>query len=213
MEPVEGLKHIETTYQVNALEYFKVHYKMHSKKNIESQKIPLKKKILKNEEKKKKLLIIYSGGTFGMQLLKNGKLSIKNTNSLKNKLKEIPDFYDKKYTFLKGNDFMVSPKILGVRIFYKILQFKKLIDSSDSNFEFILEMVSMIKKNYDEYDSFIIIHGTDTLEYSGSALSFLIRNPKKPILLTGSQIPLSIVRNDAHKNLLGCFRIIGKFIR
>lgn len=209
MEKIDNMERSESVYQnPNAIEYFKKHEEMHSKKP--QKKAPEKKP---KKEKKKKVLIIYSGGTFGMQLQKNGQLSIKNTDSLKTKLKQIPDFYDKKQTYLSDKDFMISPKILNVRLHYKIHQFKKLIDSSDSNPSFILQMLKIIKQNYNLYDAFIIIHGTDTLEYSGSALSFLIKNPKKPILLTGSQIPLSIVRNDAHRNLLGCFRVICKLIR
>ena len=60
----------------------------------------------------------------------------------------------------------------------------------------------MIKDNYDDYDSFIIIHGTDTLAYSASAISFMCENLSKPVIFTAAQIPISEWRNDAYGNLL-----------
>lgn len=161
---------------------------------------------------KKTLLIIYTGGTLGMELLPNGTLSIRSTNSLENKLKNLYEFYDRKYTFLHGNGYNVTKSLGRCRIFYKIHQYKTLIDSSDSNLEFIVDLASQIKKEYDDHDAFLIIHGTDTMEYTASGLSFMIRNLTKPIFFTGSQVPLALVINDAYRNLIGMFRILGELI-
>lgn len=96
------------------------------------------------EEKKlciKKVLIVYTGGTFGMQYNPiSEKLEISSSGSLAKILKTIPEFYDKKEMYLKNNDYFISQKMLGVRIFYKIHQFETLIDSSDSNIQFILKI-------------------------------------------------------------------------
>ena len=96
---------------------------------------------------------------------------------------------------------MITDIFLDTRVYYNIIQFENLLDSSDSTPEFILSIVKIIKDNYNNYDSFVIIHGTDSMEYTGSALSFLIRNTLKTIIITGSQIPLSMIRNDAYTNL------------
>lgn len=81
---------------------------------------------------------------------------------------------------------MITDVFLNTRIYYNIIQFEKLIDSSDSTPEFILSIVEKIEDNYDDYDSFLVIHGTDSMEYTGSALSFLIKNSPKTIIITGS---------------------------
>ena len=70
-----------------------------------------------------------------------------------------------------------------------------------------------IYKYYNEFDGFLVVHGTDTMAYTASALSFMLENLSKPVLLTGSQIPLSEVRNDAFDNLLGSLMILGSFCR
>ena len=81
---------------------------------------------------------------------------------------------------------MITDIFLDTRVYYNIIQFENLLDSSDSTPEFILSIVKIIKDNYNNYDSFVIIHGTDSMEYTGSALSFLIRNTLKTIIITGS---------------------------
>ena len=161
---------------------------------------------------KKNLLIIYTGGTLGMEILPNGTLSIKSTNSLEAKFKNLHEFYDKRYTFLYGDGYFVTKPFGPQRIFYKIHQYKTLIDSSDSDKEFIMDLANKIRKEYDNYDCFLVIHGTDSMEYTASAISFMIRNLTKPIFFTGSQVPLALVINDAYRNLLGVFRILGRFI-
>ena len=160
---------------------------------------------------RKRLLIIYTGGTLGMELLPNGTLSIKSTNSLEYKLRSLYEFYDRRFTFLHGNGFSVTKPLGQQRIYYKVHQYETLIDSSDSNKQFIVDLAIKIKQEYDNYDCFLVIHGTDTMEYTASGLSFMIRNLTKPIFFTGSQVPLALVINDAYRNLIGVFRILGEF--
>ncbi len=121
-----------------------------------------------------------------MDLNEDGVFSILSHNSLENKLKMISEFYDKKMTYLKGKGYIISEEILGVRLHYKIHQYKNLIDSSDCDLEFIIGILGVIKNNFDDYDGFIVIHGTDSMEYSATAISFLIKNLKKTIVFTGS---------------------------
>lgn len=69
----------------------------------------------------------------------------------------------------------------------------------------------MVKDNYKNYDAFIVLHGTDTLSYTASALSFMLENLNKPVILTGSQIPILELKNDAVDNFLGSLLIAGQY--
>lgn len=88
-------------------------------------------------------------------------------------------------------------------------QFENLIDSSDVTVEFWLKLVEVIEKNYDQYLGFVILHGTDTMAYTGSMLSFLLKNLAKPVILTGAQAPIVNPRSDALQNLINSIYIAG----
>lgn len=77
-----------------------------------------------------------------------------------------------------------------------------LIDSSDTDPDFWLRLANTIAENYDKYDGFVVLHGTDTMAYTASALSFLLENLAKPVILTGSQLPLGVLRTDGRRNIL-----------
>ena len=80
--------------------------------------------------------------------------------------------------------------------------FKKPLDSSDMGPKEWKIIAKLIRKNYDLYDGFVILHGTDTMSYTASALSFMLKNLSKPVILTGSQLPIGDLRTDAKENLL-----------
>lgn len=84
------------------------------------------------------------------------------------------------------------------------------IDSTNIQPEYWLLMVEEIEKEYDNYDGFVITHGTDTMAYTSSALSYLIQNSHKPIVITGSQKPINAAMTDARKNLLDSFRFASQ---
>lgn len=88
-------------------------------------------------------------------------------------------------------------------------QLSTLIDSSNMNPHIWIEIAKIIKKNYSNYRGFVILHGTDTMAYTASALSFMLKNLGKPVVLTGSQVPLVIPRNDALQNLITSIMIAG----
>jgi L-asparaginase/Glu-tRNA(Gln) amidotransferase subunit D len=146
-----------------------------------------------------------------MELI-NGELCLSGPNSMEVKMKKLPVFYDKNETFLLGSKSLVTQPIEGTIFIYDIHQLQNIIDSAESSIEFMNEVRRLIKINYKLYDCFLIIHGTDTMEHTAASLSFTISNLTKPIVLTGSQIPLSNIVNDAYRNLLGCFRVLGMFI-
>src|ERR1017187_9305807 len=94
---------------------------------------------------------------------------------------------------------------------YTLGEYAPLLDSSNITPQDWLRMARDIAKNYEAYDGFIVLHGTDTMAYTASALAFLLSGLNKPVIVTGSQIPLSEVRNDARVNLITSLQIAGGF--
>lgn len=88
-------------------------------------------------------------------------------------------------------------------------QFKPLIDSSDMSPDIWVDIARFISKNYEKYRGFVILHGTDTMAFTASALSFMLKNLDKPVVLTGSQVPLQFPRSDALQNLITAIHIAG----
>lgn len=97
------------------------------------------------------------------------------------------------------------------RVKFTMLEFDELIDSSNMMISDWVNISNTIEKNYKDYDGFVILHGTDTMAYTASALSFMLENLNKSVVITGSQIPLSELKNDAVDNLLGSLLVAGHF--
>lgn len=135
---------------------------------------------------KPRLLVIYTGGTIGM-------IQNPDTGALE------PFEFDNIYTTLP------LLKLIHAEIEFQTLY--PLIDSSDTNPDFWVRLVCMIEDNYDKFDGFVILHGTDTMAYTASALSFLLEGLTKPVILTGSQLPLGMVRTDGRDNILTAIEI------
>lgn len=91
-------------------------------------------------------------------------------------------------------------------------QFYPLIDSSDMNPEMWKKIAEVISENYSKYRGFVVLHGTDTMAYSSSALSFMLKNLDKPVVFTGSQVPLQKSRSDALQNLITAIQVAGNEI-
>ena len=137
-------------------------------------------------EHKPKILIIYTGGTIGM---------IENAET---KALEPFDF-----THLIDN----VPKIKMLDFIIENIQFDPPLDSSDMNPECWVQMAKAIEDNYDDFDGFVVLHGTDTMAYTASALSFMLENLSKPVIITGSQLPIGEVRTDGEENLITALQI------
>ncbi len=132
------------------------------------------------------LLLIYTGGTIGM---------IENPDS-----GALENFdFDHLITYV--------PEIKRFNIDIDSYQFNPPIDSSDMDPYFWIELVKIIEKNYNDYNGFVILHGTDTMSYTASALSFMLENINKPVILTGSQLPVGKLRTDGKENLLTAIEI------
>lgn len=127
----------------------------------------------------KQILILYTGGTIGMDYTDSGVLKI-TSGLFKLKLDKLA---------------------YASNIKIELLEYENLIDSSDINLNVWVKIIEDITENYDYYDGFIIIHGTDTLAYTASVLSFSLKGLSKPVVLTGAQLPLVHQRSDGWGNL------------
>ena len=99
------------------------------------------------------------------------------------------------------------PELFAGDIQVDIQAFTPLLDSSDVSPEGWVKMARMVYDHYSAYDGFVILHGTDTMSYSASALSFMLENLNKPVVFTGSQLPVGVLRSDAKENLLTSIEI------
>ena len=103
------------------------------------------------------------------------------------------------------------PELFAGDIHVDMIPFEPLLDSSDLNPDNWRQMAQMVQEHYDAYDGFVILHGTDTMAYSASALSFMLDNLCKPVVFTGSQLPVGVLRSDAKENLLTAIEIAAAY--
>ncbi|KAG1951825.1 60 kDa lysophospholipase-like isoform X2 [Pimephales promelas] len=166
-----------------------------------------------------RVLVINTGGTIGM-ILHDGVLS-PEPNALVKTLRTLPILHDepyaqrtKLYEYYKSADkTLVLPRSkLDKRIVYTFLEYSPLLDSSNMTPKDWMTIGKDIEKYYEEYDGFVVLHGTDTMAYTASALSFMCENLGKPVVLTGSQVPIFEMRSDGRDNLLGALLIAGQFV-
>lgn len=99
------------------------------------------------------------------------------------------------------------PELSQLNCEVETLSFEHPVDSSVMNPSHWVEMADIIELNYDQYDGFVILHGSDTMAYTSSALSFILENLQKPVILTGSQLPIGMLRSDARENIITAMEI------
>ncbi|MEY5042446.1 MAG: hypothetical protein RLZZ414_2010 [Bacteroidota bacterium] len=133
-----------------------------------------------------KVLLIYTGGTIGMIQNPEGFLEPANQSSI---LKYLPD--------------------LSIEVDF--ISVSKIQDSADIHYPDWLELCKLIQKNYQKYCGMVVLHGTDTMTYTASALSFMFQNLQKAIVFTGSQLPISASRTDARDNLITAIQIAAAY--
>lgn len=135
---------------------------------------------------KTSILLVYTGGTIGM--------------------KQDPVSFDlRPFDFSQILEEMPELKKFGYRI--DTFSFDPVIDSSDVDIEFWKKLTRLIENNYNSYDGFVILHGTDTMSFSASALSFMLGDIEKPVIFTGSQLPIGMLRTDGKENLISSIEI------
>jgi len=132
------------------------------------------------------ILIIYTGGTIGMkQNPETGALVPFNFNQIEIEVPELKKFHYKLET----------------------ISFNPPVDSSDISPDFWVKLAVIIHENYKKHNGFVILHGTDTMSFTASALSFMLQNLDKPVILTGSQLPIGMLRTDGKENLISAIEI------
>ncbi|GAB3199682.1 L-asparaginase [Pontibacter aydingkolensis] len=134
------------------------------------------------------ILIIYTGGTVGM-------------------------VYDKVEQHLVPFNFSQIldhvPELSQFNYLLTVMSMEPAIDSSNVTIADWLMLAQLIEENYEKYDGFVVLHGTDTMAYSASALSYLLENLQKPVIFTGAQVPIGRIRTDARENLITALQISG----
>ena len=133
-----------------------------------------------------KILIIYTGGTIGM---------------IENPVTHALQPFD--FTHLIDN----VPKIKMLDFEIHNIQFNPPIDSAAMGPSHWSDMAAAIEDNYDNFDGFVVLHGTDTMAFTASALSFMLENLHKPVIITGSQLPIGEVRTDGEENLITALQV------
>ena len=140
---------------------------------------------------KKTIYIAYTGGTIGMKKTARG--FVPAAGFLTQCIQSMPEFYHEEMP-----DFVIQ-------------EYAPLIDSSNMDPSHWQQIADDIAANYDKYDGFVILHGTDTMAYTASALSFMLQGLAKPVIITGSQIPLSQLRSDGQTNLLNSLYLAAHY--
>ena len=135
---------------------------------------------------KPNILLIYTGGTIGM--IKDHKTGVLKAFDFKHLLKRIPEL-----------------QLLDCKI--DTVSFQTPIDSSNMNPDYWLQIAEIIESNYNAFDGFVVLHGSDTMSYTASALSFMLENLAKPVVFTGSQLPIGDLRTDAKENLITSIQV------
>jgi len=132
------------------------------------------------------ILIIYTGGTIGM--MSDPKTKVLRPINFEQIMENVPELE------------RLNCKIM-------VHSFEHIIDSSNMNPDIWSDIAGLIKDNYDKVDGFVILHGSDTMAFTASALSFMLENLSKPVIFTGSQLPISAIRTDAKENLMTAIEI------
>ena len=140
---------------------------------------------------RKRIYVAYTGGTIGMQHSENGYVPV--PGFLTDTVKRMPEFYRSEMPY------------------FDIHEYHPVIDSSDMTPEHWRSIAEDIQQQYANYDGFVVLHGTDTMAYTASALSFMLENLQKPVIITGSQIPLAQLRSDGQVNLLNALYLAANY--
>lgn len=157
-----------------------------------------------------KVLVLYTGGTIGMKANTTGHYEPLRSNSFVPELRRIPMFHDVDSDIEIPDESLLMSRTTGTDIVYSIYEYDPLLDSCNITMDDWKMLAKDIYKNYQSFDGFVILHGTDTMAYTASALSFILENLGKPVILTGSQIPIFEPRSDGRDNFLGALIIAGQ---
>ncbi len=152
----------------------------------------------------RRVLVIHTGGTIGMRAGPEGYEPA--SGWLADRLANIPALHE------AGQPLLTTPASRwGTHVSYEIEELLPLLDAAEMRRHDWVRVARAIEARYDEFDGFVVIHGTDTMAYTASALSFMLDGLGKTVILTGSQLPLARTRNDAVDNLQGAVMLAGLY--
>ncbi|XP_022210348.1 L-asparaginase [Drosophila obscura] len=175
-------------------------------------------KLMAQDIKEARVRVIYTGGTIGMVRNERNVLA-PIPNALVRSIRKYPNIHDEEYALQRfGASASMAPLVLpfvqGVdrRILYQVTEYTPLLDSSNMTMNDWARIANDIQQSYEFFDGFVVLHGTDTLSYTASALSFMLENLGKTVIITGSQIPIFETRTDGKDNFTSALIIAGNYI-
>ncbi|XP_051741588.1 60 kDa lysophospholipase-like isoform X1 [Ctenopharyngodon idella] len=157
-----------------------------------------------------RVLVINTGGTIGMTYHNN--VLSPEPNAFVETLRKLSILHDEQYGSPQENTLVLPLSKQNKRIVYTVLEYSPLLDSCNMTTDDWARIGTDIERHYEQYDGFVVLHGTDTMAYTASALSFMCENLGKPVIFTGSQVPIFEMRNDGRENLLGALLIAGQYV-
>uniref|UniRef100_A0A8D1FND6 asparaginase n=1 Tax=Sus scrofa TaxID=9823 RepID=A0A8D1FND6_PIG len=162
--------------------------------------------------RERRLLAIYTGGTLGMRSERGVLVPGKGLAAV---LRTLPMFHDEEHARARGlpeDTLVLPPAGPDQRVVYTVLECQPLFDSSDMTISEWVDIAQTIERHYEQYHGFVVIHGTDTMAFAASTLSFVLENLQKPVILTGAQVPIHALWNDGRENLLGALLLAGQYV-
>ncbi|XP_048016738.1 60 kDa lysophospholipase-like [Megalobrama amblycephala] len=162
------------------------------------------------DQSEARVLVINTGGTIGMTYHNN--VLAPEPNAFVETLRKLSILHDEQYGSPQENTLVLPLSKLNKRIVYTVLEYSPLLDSCNMKTDDWARIGKDIESRYEQYDGFVVLHGTDTMAYTASALSFMCENLGKPVIFTGSQVPIYEMRNDGRENLLGALLIAGQYV-
>ncbi|CAD8124608.1 unnamed protein product [Paramecium sonneborni] len=162
----------------------------------------------------RKVLLIYASGAAAAEGEVNESHMTIIKGRLEQRLKSISYLCDLEYTQYHNQDGCLTTPISesGRRTVYKIMELEQITNSRQTSYNDIRHIAEIIKENYEKYSAFVILSGIATITYLGTNLSFMLENLQKTVVITGSLIPLSFMRNDAFQNILDSLILAGNFL-
>ncbi|XP_024882145.1 uncharacterized protein LOC112461216 [Temnothorax curvispinosus] len=180
-------------------------------RNMESNR---RSSMANSDKPEGRVLVLYTGGTIGMMRNEQGAL-VPITNAFVKNLRKYPQLHDREYAEKRFG--AMGPLVLPVtatdnrRVVYSVFEYSELCDSSNMTMDEWIRIANDIKESYERFDGFVVLHGTDTLSYTASALSFMLEALGKIVILTGSQVPIFDTRSDGLDNFLASLVIAANY--
>eukprot|EP00041_Stephanoeca_diplocostata_P023226 m.566264 g.566264 ORF g.566264 m.566264 type:complete len:598 (+) comp22248_c0_seq15:177-1970(+) len=159
----------------------------------------------------RRVLVVNTGGTIGM--VDKGRGYEPERGFMEGFLRKLSMFHDTDAydPELHGPGLLTGISTFKKRIYYEIIEYDPVVDSSDMNMTDWVKIATTIEENYDKFNGFVVLHGTDTMAYTSSALSFMLQNLGKSVVVTGSQLSMAQQRNDGQSNFQGALIVAGHY--